>query len=222
MTTRTRAQLNADADTNLADNTAGDISAADVRQRIKDLADSARLAEDVGTMAAQGANAVAITGGTVTGITDLAIADGGTGQGTAAAAFTALKQAATTTATGVVEKADASEIAAATADKFPDAAGVLSAMAFAAITAGSAPAVNHAAGVNQKITHSANATMGAPSNSKPGWPLNIWIVPGAFTTAWNAVYKFDGSTPTITAEGIACFICLDASNFVYLGFRKKV
>lgn len=33
----------------------------------------------IGTMAAQNANAVAITGGTVTGITDLAVADGGTG-----------------------------------------------------------------------------------------------------------------------------------------------
>lgn len=54
-------------------------------------------------MAAQTANAVAITGGSITGITDLAIADGGTGASTASAAFDALKQAATTSATGVVE-----------------------------------------------------------------------------------------------------------------------
>lgn len=47
MTTRTRAQLNSDADTVLADNTAGDISPEDVRNRIKDLADSALLAEDL-------------------------------------------------------------------------------------------------------------------------------------------------------------------------------
>lgn len=39
----------------------------------------------IGTMAAQNANAVAITGGTVTGITDLAVADGGTGVSTIAA-----------------------------------------------------------------------------------------------------------------------------------------
>lgn len=36
----------------------------------------------IGTMAAQNANAVAITGGTVTGITDIAVADGGTGVST--------------------------------------------------------------------------------------------------------------------------------------------
>jgi microcystin-dependent protein len=40
MTAKSRATLNSDADTNLADNSAGDISAADVRAAVKDLADS--------------------------------------------------------------------------------------------------------------------------------------------------------------------------------------
>jgi hypothetical protein len=40
----------------------------------------------LGTMSSQNANAVAITGGTIAGITDLAIADGGTGSSTAAGA----------------------------------------------------------------------------------------------------------------------------------------
>ncbi|BCH11925.1 hypothetical protein MesoLj131c_61830 [Mesorhizobium sp. 131-3-5] len=44
----------------------------------------------LGTMAAQNAGAVAITGGTITGITDLAVADGGTGASTAAGARTNL------------------------------------------------------------------------------------------------------------------------------------
>lgn len=43
-----------------------------------------------GTIATQDASAVAITGGTITGITDLAVADGGTGASTAAAARTNL------------------------------------------------------------------------------------------------------------------------------------
>lgn len=46
MTVRTRAELNTDADTNLADNSAGDISAADVRASVKNLADSAVLPGD--------------------------------------------------------------------------------------------------------------------------------------------------------------------------------
>lgn len=45
---------------------------------------------DVGTIAAQAANNVAITGGSITGITDLAVADGGTGASTAANARTNL------------------------------------------------------------------------------------------------------------------------------------
>ena len=44
----------------------------------------------LGTMSTQNASAVAITGGTITGITDLAVADGGTGASTAAGARTAL------------------------------------------------------------------------------------------------------------------------------------
>jgi hypothetical protein len=50
------------------------------------------------------------------------IAAGGTGQITAALAFAALKQAATDSDTGAVEKATAAEVAAGTADKYPDAA----------------------------------------------------------------------------------------------------
>ena len=40
----------------------------------------------LGTIATQAANSVAITGGTISGITDLAVADGGTGASTALAA----------------------------------------------------------------------------------------------------------------------------------------
>lgn len=80
-----------------------------------------RLAGSTITMAGP----VAITSGSVSGITDLAIADGGTGSSTAAGAFTNLKQAATTTDTGVVEKSTSGENTTGTAtDKFPDVAGV--------------------------------------------------------------------------------------------------
>lgn len=51
MTVRTRSQLKDDADTFLPDNTSGEISPQDVRDRVKDLADSALLWEDIGTTA---------------------------------------------------------------------------------------------------------------------------------------------------------------------------
>jgi hypothetical protein len=53
------------------------------------------------------------------GGTDVAITDGGTGASTAADAFTALKQAATTSATGVVELATQAETDAKTASTVP-------------------------------------------------------------------------------------------------------
>lgn len=45
---------------------------------------------DAGTIASQNANSVSITGGSITGITDLAVADGGTGASTASGARTNL------------------------------------------------------------------------------------------------------------------------------------
>ena len=66
----------------------------------------------VGTMAVQNATSVAITGGTITGITDLAVADGGTGASTAAQARInlGLGSGATTTV-GTMAVQDASSVA---------------------------------------------------------------------------------------------------------------
>lgn len=59
---------------------------------------TAAPAAGLGTIASQNANAVAITGGTITGITDLAVADGGTGASTGPLALTNLGVKRATTA----------------------------------------------------------------------------------------------------------------------------
>lgn len=53
-------------------------------------ASAARTNLGLGTIATQSANSVAITGGSISGITDLAVVDGGTGASTASAARTNL------------------------------------------------------------------------------------------------------------------------------------
>jgi hypothetical protein len=66
-------------------------------------ASAQRTTLGLGTIATQAANSVAITGGTVTGITDLAIADGGTGASTVTAARSNLEPLNTVGTSGATQ-----------------------------------------------------------------------------------------------------------------------
>lgn len=65
---------------------------------------TARASLGLGTIATQNANNVSVTGGSITGITDLDVADGGTGQSTAQAAINALTNVAAATNEWVLTK----------------------------------------------------------------------------------------------------------------------
>lgn len=72
---------------------AGNVLAQDDNLQSIDSPATARTNLGLGTIATQNASSVAITGGSITGITDLAIADGGTGSSTAAGARSNLSAA---------------------------------------------------------------------------------------------------------------------------------
>ena len=70
--------------------TDGNFIVADGANLVVENGATVRTSLGLGSIATQAANSVTISGGSVSGITDLAVADGGTGSGTASAARTAL------------------------------------------------------------------------------------------------------------------------------------
>lgn len=94
------------------------------------------------------------------------VASGGTGATTAAAGFSALKQAATDAATGVVQKATAAQIQAATAGVYAIAAdNAASAANEVALTDGATITIDFSAGFNFGVTLAGNRTLAASNYS---------------------------------------------------------
>jgi hypothetical protein len=96
----------------------------------------------LGTMSTQNANSVAITGGSITGITDLAVADGGTGQGSALTQY-GLIYGSTTTAMASTAAGTATQVLHGNSSGAP----TFSAVSLTADVSGTLPLGNGGTGV---------------------------------------------------------------------------
>lgn len=130
----------------------------------------------------------------------LAIANGGTGQTTASAAFGALKQTADETNTGVLDLATDAEIRAATTGAHAlTAADLETAAADVALTDAATVAVDWDAGINFTLTVTANRVIGNPTNAQEGTWRTI-LVQGNDGTDRTITFgtQYLGDLPTIT------------------------
>lgn len=154
----------------------------------------------LGTMATQNANAVNITGGTIIGITDLAVADGGTGASTAALARTNLGAAASGANTDITSLA-APALGAATATTATpgDNSTLVATTAF--VTAASAVT---AATQAQQETATSTSVFTSPGTQQyhPGMPK-----------AWLRMTCVAGVVSIIASYNIASLVRNSAGNF---------
>ena len=155
----------------------------------------------LGTIASQDKTSITITGGSITGITDLAIADGGTGASTVGGAVTALglEYADTNTALKIVQR---------------DASGNFAAGTITASLTGNAPtattattATNLAAGVAGAISYQSGA--GTTAFTAAGVSQQVLISNGTSSPTW-----IDQSKLTVSASGL---IGNQTEKFIYAG-----
>ena len=140
----------------------------------------------LGTMSTQNANSVAITGGSITGITDLAVADGGTGASNAADARVNL--GVSTTGTSIL---------------YGDGAGSFSNVTIGSgvsFTGGTLSATGTGGTVTTVSVTTANGVSGTVTN--PTTTPAISLTLGAITpTSVNSVTLSGSATPTLAVTG---------------------
>ena len=173
-------------------------------------ASGARTNLGLGSIATQNANAVAITGGTVSGITDLAVADGGTGASDAAGARTNLGLGAlavlstvgasqiTDGAVGTAELADG----AVTTAKVSDANITTAKIADANVTTAK---ILDASVTTAKIADASITPAklnGAQSGSAPVYAARAWV---NFRGTGTVTIRASGNVSSIGDNGIGNF-----------------
>lgn len=191
MTVRNRSQLNSEADSAIPDQLLGEVSAADIRQRVKDLADSAVLPED-GLGMLGGAAALTVLGRSAnsTGVrADIAAGSDDTLLRRTASALSfgqltigMLPDSILTYAKlAAAVIASAAEYRSAAASKLLSAAGVWSAAECAVLTDATTIVVDLNSGIHfggasgAALGMAENRTLGNPSNAKDGQSGVLWF-----------------------------------------------
>jgi hypothetical protein len=164
-------------------------------------------------------------GGTayVVGGTNVAIGDGGTGADSAAAAFEALKQAATTTVSGVLTTANATEIRASTAGaKAITPADLDAACAEVSLTDAATIAWDWSLGISFHVTLAGNHTLGLPTNGKQGTWRTLRVVGDGVTTRTLNFAAYRGGQGALedvgasSKEYILSAYCVSSSASAYI------
>lgn len=182
-----------------------------VVNNLNDVADipTSRANLGLGTMAVQNANAVAITGGNVSGITDLAVTDGGTGGSSAAAALANLGAAASglATASGLTISAADKVLGRAAGpgpvQEIPCTATGRSILAAASIAAAKALlGIGWLSVVTKVISYSATTNDDVILCDATTGPLAVGL-PSAATSAGKTltIKKIDASANAVTVTG---------------------
>lgn len=148
----------------------------------------------------------------------------------AATAFGNIKQAATTSATGVVERSTVAEVKSGTDNVFPTSKDLTDASAFFALVDGATITISHNDGRNQKVTIAGNRNFAAPTNMKEGEVLNLQITQdatGSRVPTYNSAFDFgDFGTPTLSTgannSDLLSFIAITSSKFAFTGIRRRV